>query len=241
MRDLKVPYALDSKGEVIAALTAPHGEPYRCLECGQRLALRRRQGQRPHFTHLPDALVVCSGESATHLAAKHLLKAQLEQELAEAGEVLYHLPCPGVEGKCQDHTVHTHSLPVTSWDTVELEVGYLTYRLDVAVMSGSTPVIGFEVFFRHEVPEIKAEALELPWLELLAEDILAYRPRVPHRSLVKPYRCDSCKRKAERLRLRKKDDHMRDEIQAEFVAEQTRVKSAWNVVLSKARGALLNT
>ena len=161
---------------------------------------------------------------------------QLEQELAEGGAVSYHLPCPGVESRCKDRAVHTQRLAVPTWDAVALEVGYQGYRLDVAVVCAGAPVLGFEVLFSHEVPIDKAEQLELPWLELLAEDILTYRPRVPHRSPVVPYLCESCAHRAQRLAVREADDGKRDAVTAEFLAERERVRSAWRAVLGKARG-----
>lgn len=236
MRDLKVPYALNEEGEVVAALTAPKAGSYTCLECGQALALRRRRGQRPHFTHHAATLQNCSGESAIHLAAKHLLKEQLEQELVQHGAVTFQLPCPGIEGHCRDRALHSHRLPVTTWDAVPLEVAHQGFRFDVAVTQGGRAVIGFEVYFRHEVPEHKAEALDVPWLELLAEDILAYRPRVPWRSPVAARRCEACQALAVRLEKREVDDKKRDAVSAEYKAEAEWVSRAWRSVLGRAQG-----
>ena len=236
MRDLKVPYALNEAGQVVAALTAPKASLYTCLECLQPLTLRRRRDQRPHFMHHAATLQNCTGESATHLAAKHLLKEQLEQELAEHGAVVYQLPCPGVDGRCRDYALHTHRLELVAWDAVELEVAHQGFRFDVAVTSGGEAVIGLEVFFRHEVPDEKAAALSVPWLELLAEDILAFKPRVPWRSPVAARRCEACEALAVRLAKRDAEDKQRDKVKAEFRAEAERVGGAWRAVLGRAQG-----
>ncbi len=241
MRDLKVPYALNQNGEVIAALTAQKTDNYNCLECGQHLALRRRSGQRPHFTHLPDPLKSCSGESVQHMAAKHLLKEQLEQELAESNHIRYQLNCPGIKGICEDKSSHVHYLSVDQWEKVELEVKYLDYRLDVAITANTKPLIGFEVFFKHELPEAKAENLNLPWLELLAEDILEYKPRIPHKSPEKPRLCSQCEKKMALIQRRKKDNSERDDVSNEFYLERERIETAWRNILSKAKSRQIFT
>ena len=235
LRELRVPFALDEAGVVLAASTAPHGAQFKCLECGQRLALRRRAGQRPHFTHFADAVRNCTGESVTHQAAKLLLQEQIRTDLEEHSGVRWHLRCPGVDGKCRDHAVFEERRALPQWDSVALEVAYGQYRFDVAVVRDGVPVFGFEVFYRHEVPEAKAQRINVPWLELLADDILAYRPRVPWKEPYADKLCEACRELEDRLRLRRSDDKVRDKVSAEFAAEQGRVAKAWQAVLGRAR------
>ena len=138
--------------------------------------------------------------------------------------------------RCRDHATHVLRMEVAAWDAVELEVAHGDFRFDVAVTHDDQAVLGFEVFFRHEVPQHKAEALDVPWLELLAEDLLAYRPRVPHRSPAEARRCAACEGLAARLAERSSDDEKRDEVSTEFAAEASRVASALEAVLRRARG-----
>ncbi|CAN5806795.1 hypothetical protein BH24DEI2_BH24DEI2_28280 [soil metagenome] len=107
------------------------------------------------------------------------------------------------------------------------------FRFDVAVTYRGKAVVGFEVLFRHEVPNHKAAALDVPWLELVAEDILAYRPRVPWRSPVAARRCEACEALALRLEKREVDDKKRDAVSAEYKAEAERVSRAWRSVLGR--------
>lgn len=234
MRELLVPYALDTEGRVVAPLTAPQGVVYICLECGQRLTLRRRRGQRPHFTHLAHN-PTCTGESAPHLAAKHLLREQLLAELEARGEVVWYLKRPGVVGRCRDHATLPRQFSVPAWDAVELEVPFESFRFDVAVIHRGRIVFGFEVCFRHEVPEAKAAGLRVPWLELAAEDILAFRPRVPYRRPSAGERCGGCESLAVRLAERSAGDEARSKVNEEFLAEAKRVKGAWEAVLQRAK------
>lgn len=235
LRDLKVPYALDATGTVVAALTAPRQGTYTCLECSQPLTLRRRGDHRPHFTHHNKALRQCTGESVTHQAAKALLRAQVESELHQHGRITWHLACPGAQGACRDHITVPQHQTVQTWEKVELEIAYGPYRFDVAVTNGGAVLFGFEVFFRHAVPDDKAEALDVPWLELLAEDILAYQPRLPHRNRYAPTPCPACHALAERLAKRAADIRARSEVETEYEAEARRIGRTWNSLLAAAR------
>lgn len=237
-RDLKVPYAFDAAGRVVAPLTAAKGALYTCLECDQRLDLKRSRRERPYFAHRPDALGSCSGESAIHLAAKHLLKAQLEGELREHGQVVWQLPCAGAgPHACRDHATLKQTVAVAAWDAVALEVPHGPYRFDVAVTHGGRAVYGFEVFFKHQVPAAKAAALRVPWLELLAEDILAYRPRIPWTPdghVRQDVRCPSCEALSRELQKQAAADQKRSQVQTAFAAESLQVKDAWLAVLGQA-------
>ena len=238
MRELKVPFALDANGEVASALTAPHGARYSCPDCRQPLTLRRRRGSQPHFTHHGHALRNCTGESVSHQAAKHLLRGQVEQELHAHGRITWHLLCPGATGTCRDHVTFAQHHSVEAWDAVILEIKHETYRFDVAVTYRDHVLFGFEVFFRHEVPDEKAQALNIPWLELRAEEILAYHPRLPHRDRYSPIRCPTCAVLADRLAERSEDDRSRNNVSAAYHAEADRVATSWQAILRAARSHL---
>ncbi|MBP2513814.1 hypothetical protein [Sphingomonas sp. PvP018] len=70
---LKVPFARCGDGvarHVSAVLGSDRG-PFRCLDCGEVLTLRRPIDKRRHFVHRPDSR--CTGETALHRYAKELL------------------------------------------------------------------------------------------------------------------------------------------------------------------------
>ena len=238
-RDLKVPYAFNDDGQVVVPFAAIQGRHYMCLECGQRLDLRRSRRERPHFAHRPEATKECTGESATHLAAKHLLKAQLEGELAMYGSIAWYVTCAGLgDQPCRDRAMLKQSVPIRDWDAVALEVPHGPYRFDVAVTHQRHVIYGFEVFFKHQVPQAKADALRVPWLELLAEDILEYRPRIPWMPIGAPHqakRCRSCEELNVQLQKRAQNDQQRSNIQSAFVSEIKRVERAWRMVLEHAK------
>lgn len=70
---LKVPFArcADGVARHVTAVTGLPGGPFTCLDCQERLTLRRPANKRAHFAHLSDSL--CTGETALHLYAKELL------------------------------------------------------------------------------------------------------------------------------------------------------------------------
>lgn len=237
MRDLKVPYAMDESGTVVAANAAERGANFQCLECHQPLALRRRQGQRPHFTHLSQALVNCSGESVTHRAAKELLREQVERELKHDNCVYWSVACPGAETACSDRVIFERQAQISTWDCVLVEVVHQTFRFDVAIVSNGSVVYGFEVYFRHAVPENKASGLGVPWMELDAEEILRFGPRIPIGATGSDERCPRCQFMHEQMEMRATDNQQRERAETDYQAESSRVQKTWRNVLADARKA----
>ena len=121
-------------------------------------------------------------------------------------------------------------------EVVVLEVPHGPYRFDVAVTHGGRVVYGFEVFFKHQVPAAKA-ALGVLWLELLAEDILAYRLRIPWTPdgrARQDVRCPSCEALSRELQKRAAADQKRSQMQTALASESRQVKDAWLAVLGQA-------
>jgi hypothetical protein len=87
----------------------------------------------------------------------------------------------------------------------------------------------------HQVPEEKAEALDVPWLELLAEEILEYQPRLPHRNRHAPTPCPACHVLVERLAKRSEDNRARNRVETEYEAEAQRIGRTWNSILAAAK------
>ena len=71
---LKVPFArcADGIARHVTAIPALYVGPFHCLDCEERLTLRRPRDRRAHFAHRPDSL--CAGETALHRYAKELLE-----------------------------------------------------------------------------------------------------------------------------------------------------------------------
>jgi hypothetical protein len=73
---LKVPFArcADGIARHVTAIPVLHEGPFHCLDCEERLNLRRPRNKRAHFAHRPDSL--CAGETALHRYAKELLEQE---------------------------------------------------------------------------------------------------------------------------------------------------------------------
>lgn len=235
MSELRVPVALDGAGKVVQALTATKGQRYTCPECKGEVRVRRGQKYQPHFYHLN--LTDCTGESAIHEAAKQLLAQQIQQELVTYQEVRWQVVCRGLpeDGGCKNRMTLLRAYPIHEWENVQLEVSYGAYRFDVAVTQEDQLLFGFEVFYRHEVPEEKAEGLDVPWIELYAEDILEFRPRIPHRDAISDDLCQDCRQRHERYSERHSDDAVRNAQRQNYNAEVERVQRTWKHILSVAQ------
>lgn len=227
--------ALDADSNLVSALTAPKKAKYTCLECGGRLHVKRGGKKAAHFAHDSEDPLGCTGESVTHLAAKRLLRQQLQSELERDGLVGWMQHCPGAEGTCRMRSVLPQSREVSDGWTVLEEVTHGRYRFDVAVTVAGQVVFGFEVYHRHLVPEEKAADLDVPWLELPAEDILEYKPRVPFRGSHSEQLCPDCQALNAAIQERKKRDARRGEQTKKFVTEVLQVQNVWKDIIEAAR------
>lgn len=237
-----VPFALDTAGNVMTPLTAPRDARYSCLECGAPLGVRRGEERRWHFYHLSGFKRECGSESVTHRAAKRLLAQALRRELEDTGHVSWQRRCAGADRPCPAGALLPRTFRPVGWTEVVEEVAHGDFRFDVAVVVGKRVLFGLEVLFRHAVPAPKAAALDVPWLELLAEDLIAHKPRVPVRGDEGAARCAACEERArlvaERARLlreRGQDDAVREAVTEAFEEEASRVAGVWAAVLHDAR------
>lgn len=227
--------ALNADGELVSALTAPKKARYTCLECRAGLHVKRGEQRAAHFAHDSEDPTGCAGESVTHLAAKRLLRQQLQAELEQEGLVKWMQHCPGAHGGCRMRSVLPQGREVHGAWEVREEVTHGRYRFDVAVVVAEQAVFGFEVYHRHLVPEEKAADLSMPWLELPAEDILEFKPRVPFRGSHSEQLCPDCQTLLKALKERQKRDARRGEQTKKYVAEVTQVQEVWKDILSAAR------
>jgi hypothetical protein len=234
---LAVPFALDEHGRVAHPLTASKRRRYRCLECNEQVFPRHRKGFLPHFYHAPGSKSVCGGESVVHRAAKLALQHVVRQSLEEAHAIRWFRDCPGYEEECRDRYRFPceHSLP--AWDGVALEVTHGDHRFDVAVVHRSRVVFGFEVYHRHAVPPEKARALDVPWLELKAEDVLEGKPLVDLRSPRADGLCPRCQESERLERQRQREDKERRKIDGLFDTYAKRVQERWDAITQARSGA----
>lgn len=233
---LKVPYAIDRmSGSIVKAGTASRSREYHCLDCQSRLVLKEGQERQKHFSHPPTSNTGCAGESLNHKAAKLLLAQQLKRDLENNGKVHFQQHCPGIEGECKAGSLIPDTRTIACWSDVKLEVAYLDFRLDVAIVNGPEVIFGFEVFHRHQVPEHKSTKLKIRWMELIADDILAFKPRVPYRHEVSKRLCQDCVSLQNSIDERKPEDQQRDLATSHYQEEASRLRETWTSILNDAR------
>jgi len=169
-------------------------------------------------------------------ASKSAIYNCLRLELEDSGKILFQQKCPGLEGRsCQRQSLITGVRPIESWTEVTLEAAYKNYRLDVAVVNGSDVVYGFEVFHRHKVPEPKASQLEIPWMELVAEDILAFKPRIPFGYSKSKRLCPDCFELQQCLWKREPEDKVRQNTSKDYLQDAAKLQKTWRGIIEDAR------
>lgn len=166
-------YALAGDGSLARAASAPKGREYeyRCLDCGERLKLRRGDVRAPHFSHLNES--GCSGEGVIHHAAKlELIRALTERERPFTLEIPCSWPgCPCTVSHPFDHMLgaYTKAVAEYTWTTND----GVTVRFDVATLLHGTFQAGLEVYHAHRVP-VEKKLLPLPsWIEVHASPLLS--------------------------------------------------------------------
>lgn len=233
---LKVPYAIDREtGLVVHARNAFSTKKYLCLDCGQSLSPRSGPIRQKHFFHPPTSRKGCSGESTIHKAAKTLLAQQLKRELVDCGKIFIERKCGGLQKACANGSFVKETINVENWTDVLVEVAVEAFRLDVAIVNESDVVFGFEVFHRHAVPSEKAAELGIPWVELVAEEILAFKPRNPFPHEYSTELCYDCIDLLASLKSREPEDRERMAVTVIYQNELKRINESWQTVLLEAK------
>lgn len=164
---------------------------YRCPGCGEDVVLRRGERTRAHFAHRGGES--CRPESVLHRAGKREV-LRVIREWKETGG-----PRPCIARLCPRYGCEggiTQDVPddITHADEeVKLADGSVA---DVVLFRRSDPAAAVEIRVTHGVGHVKARRMDVPWVELLAEDLLE-RPYwwVPVQDGLKPFRCPICARR----------------------------------------------
>lgn len=166
MAKLKIPVAKNTTGLLVTPESAEKTEgPFQCPICSMAVLLRAGDVNRAHFAHKPNAACVLPpGETWEHWAAKHLIQQCVRTE-PEA--IRLHRTC----STCHDDTLQP--LPPGPW-RAEVEYTLLNDRRpDVVLLDGTdVPRLAIEVHQTHRVDAVKGRAMQLPWIEVEAADIL---------------------------------------------------------------------
>lgn len=167
--ELRVPVALDARGEKVRPSAAPLDGEYRCPGCLSRVYLRQSERNQAHFFHDPGVRCGGPGEGDAHRAAKARIVAQIR----DGQPVMAQETCRNCGGLVQ------RSLPAhNAAEEVTLASGR---RVDVGLYDeANTLIAAIEILFSHEVDQAKAHALRrLPWCEVRALDVFGGDGEMP--------------------------------------------------------------
>ncbi len=138
--------------------------PFTCVECNQRLILKKGEIKAAHFAHEADS--VCKGESVYHKAAKRIISTHLKSfmfmEVCKGCQVIMHNVAK------MEYEFHKH--------TAAEEYAFGKYRLDVGVLNEQGVVVAaIEVFHTHAVDADKYNtilAYNVPVIEVGAKEVI---------------------------------------------------------------------
>lgn len=182
-----IPFGNDQEGNLVRRHDATRDRRYSCPNCGEPLILRTGDIRAKHFAHLGES--PCAPETVLHAIAK--------RRVAEAIQAwrLGTCPVPQIKRKCTCcHQPHLQPLPD------KVLSASLEYRLpsgrvaDVALLGDNGPVAVIEIYVTHLVPQEKSGNLDVPWVELNGDEVVAnpmmWKPRTDG---FNPYTCGYCK------------------------------------------------
>ncbi len=186
MEKFKVPYGLDSAGELVSAEGAIKSEIYNCPCCKEQLVHRSGEVRVKHFAHPVSSN--CNPESILHITAKRLIEGAIR--LNASSHVKIYL-----RNHCRQCGVEFNSiLPFETFTNAKQEVIVSEYVCDVVGYRNSDIALAVEILNTHKVDSKKATNLPVYWIELKAEDVIsAPNQWNPTQSKLKASYCQSCK------------------------------------------------
>lgn len=181
----RVPWGLAEDQSLVRPTPAGRGRSYRCPSCLDRLVLRAGSKVSAHFAHRASAS--CSGETVLHKTAKLLLRDAVSRWKAGG-------PGPVVVRRCRRCGAEVRQVLPDKVDRAEVEQPLPDgFVLDVALFAGEEIVASVEVFVKHPVEGRKLDKLDLPFVELVGEEVcrdpLTWVPRLDR---FRPFKCPIC-------------------------------------------------
>ncbi len=164
MTDLTVPMARNHAGQMVSPECAEKGNTYTCPSCEITLVLRKGERNRVHFSHPHNS--TCSNETILHKIAKYLIVEVITDFSSTGISPIIIRKCP----HCLNETNEQLSEHITS---AAIEKTLSTgFKVDVAIYVEKIITAAIEIKHTHAVGDEKQQTIGLPFLELLAQDVL---------------------------------------------------------------------
>jgi len=149
---------------------------YKCIDCGQRVILRKGDVRKPHFSHFsPTPSQRCKyyehpTESQLHKDAKYKLHDKLKHKFP----IVLNNNCP----KCTTHPAGIYEVDIDYQDGDDVIMEYRDpsgkYVADVAVVNDNKVRYIFEVKHTHRTTTSRPD----PWFEITADNIIEEDSRI---------------------------------------------------------------
>ena len=167
---LKIPFAYDGD-HFVHPSEAERTDTYFCPNCNEELIYRKGEHKRPHFAH--HGGTVCSApETILHHAAKRRLRQLVEEGIEIRSKTPFFVrEC----GLCCKPKVKQHIPDYVRAVALEKRLPN-GYQPDVLLLSDeeeAQPIAALEVVVTNAVEEQKANSIDLPWMEIQGEDVMA--------------------------------------------------------------------
>ncbi|GEM45484.1 hypothetical protein [Deinococcus cellulosilyticus] len=229
-----LPFALDDKGRVVAALTARKNQICTCLVCGKPVKARRPGQDEPHFpahfVHLAGGTCAAPPQDVLFVAARRKLRLRLLQDLQAFGGLRLGRPCPGVEGRCAEQAGVETLLKVKAWTEVKEDVQVPDSQqrpFDVALLHEEKVLAGFLI--QSTRSDLLPGTSAIRSFSLSMQDILEDKPLVPAGMTAGKTLCPDCAQVPEEAALQDENDQRPVSDSA-----WSRVVQEWRALTSKS-------
>lgn len=186
MNELKIPMAITNRGDLVHIDNAERDVDYLCPACGTLLLIKQGEVRTRHFSH--PATSSCSTESVQHILAKRLLMDAIQAN-SDGKQVLHLLRSCSTCG-IQEQV----PIPEGTFSSSDAEVPINGFIVDVVGYRKEGAPLGIEVYHSHRVSPMKKRHLSIPWIELLAIDVIETPFQWnPTQFRLKNYVCTQCR------------------------------------------------
>lgn len=187
MRELLIPYAVDSEQQLYSPETAQKNKNYFCPACKDSVVFKQGKVKTAHFAHKISN--ICNQETITHKTAKLLIQKAVHEW--KSGKV----KSPTIQRLCQICRMSINQLLPEKVDSAFLEYRLIDGSIvDVALLVGETAQAAIEIKVTHAVDELKINRLSIPFVELDGYELIKnYSVWKPITDKFKPIICKECK------------------------------------------------
>lgn len=178
---IQYPIALNSHKDLISAISAEKNQDYFCIECSDKMILRRGEVKRPHFAHVSKDRV-CNPESALHKAGKRVIKEMIQNGIDNGTPVLFRYKCQYCGNIHEDNIDQEWS---SAKEEYTIKIKEKTTRPDIVVLDeNGEPFFTIEVVVTHYPDAETVDAFKLLAKDRIRRYIAVFVVEIKENSLL---------------------------------------------------------